>query len=105
MWMQNGHSWMNFMYDVGNDVSHNISHDVDHNARDVICDIQLSISFFYCVFHLCCRCKPNIPLIWCWVVGHFTLSHDLRDTIVSIMLTFCFLASISNKFVEFVLDL
>jgi hypothetical protein len=42
MWMQNVHSCMNFMYDVGNDVRHNFSHDVthdvDHNARDVICD-------------------------------------------------------------------
>jgi hypothetical protein len=69
------------IHDVGNDVSHyinyDVTHDVDHNARDVICDIQLSISFFYCVFHLCCRCKPNILLIWCWLVGHFTLSHDL----------------------------
>ncbi len=53
---------MNIMYDVGNDVTH----DVDHNARDVICEIHFPY-LFYCVFHLCCRCKPNILLIWCWL--------------------------------------
>jgi hypothetical protein len=94
--------------DIHDDVSHNVNndvtHDVDHNARDVICDIQFSI-FFYCVFCLCCKCKPNILLIWCWLVGHFTLSHDLRGTIIKIMVALCFLAPISNKFVEFVLDL
>jgi len=61
--------------------------------------------FFYCVFCFCCKCKPNILLILCWLVGHFTLSHDLRGTIIKVMVALCFLAPISNKFVEFVLDL
>ncbi len=49
MWMNYGHSWMNFIHDVNDDASNDVGNDLRHDVGHVICDT------FLCFYILPCQ--------------------------------------------------
>ncbi len=45
MWMNYGHSWMNFIHDVSDDASNDVGNDVKDMMLAMILDMMLGMSF------------------------------------------------------------